>query len=403
MRGLEEGDIDLDGVDYDVPSLQEEKVTSYFFGQKTAIRAGVLPGLDLVNEHLASSMSHLLSNKLGREVYVQPKVTSTQIFGRYLHSLDPPIFMSKLRVEPYGLPAIFSIGGSVCFCLLEGYFGGNGDSERPFRNLSPLEMEIIDRVFDVARNKVEESWKKIDPDFRFIVEDVENQPQFAAVMDLDATVFLMSFSVEVGDEEDTLTLCFPSEIIQKSSKKLKHGVFKGENETLPPELLNNVPLPVSFSFCRFDFSLNSLMSLEVGDVLRWRMTDHVVIEVGDVPKYMGRYRVACEKGDTSFVEVLEDFTDFDRRVVRFMSEKTDINRVADIPVEVSVRIGTKTMQVADILKMCKGYLIELDKEADDPLELYVNGKVIAYGEVVMIKDKLGLRITDVAGKKAVDS
>ncbi|MBF0448336.1 MAG: flagellar motor switch protein FliN [Magnetococcales bacterium] len=73
----------------------------------------------------------------------------------------------------------------------------------------------------------------------------------------------------------------------------------------------------------------------------------------------------------------------------------NLELLMDVPLEVSVRLGQIKMQVRDLLKLNKGSLIELEKEADDPLEIHVNNRLMAYGEVVMIKDKLGIRITDI--------
>ncbi len=67
----------------------------------------------------------------------------------------------------------------------------------------------------------------------------------------------------------------------------------------------------------------------------------------------------------------------------------------DVPLNVSVRLGQVRMQIRDLLKLNKGSLIEMEKEADDPLEIHVNDRLLAFGEVVMIKDKLGVRITDI--------
>jgi flagellar motor switch protein FliN/FliY len=73
----------------------------------------------------------------------------------------------------------------------------------------------------------------------------------------------------------------------------------------------------------------------------------------------------------------------------------NLELLMDVPLDVSVRLGHVRMQIRDLLKLNKGSLIELEKEADDPLEIYVNDRLLAYGEVVMIKDKLGIRITDI--------
>jgi len=67
----------------------------------------------------------------------------------------------------------------------------------------------------------------------------------------------------------------------------------------------------------------------------------------------------------------------------------------DIPLQVSVEIGRCRMLLKDLLKMGEGYVIELDKLAGEPLDLYVNSKLIARGEAVMVGDKFGIRLTDV--------
>jgi flagellar motor switch protein FliN/FliY len=53
------------------------------------------------------------------------------------------------------------------------------------------------------------------------------------------------------------------------------------------------------------------------------------------------------------------------------------------------------MLVRDLLQMDEGYVVELGKQANEPLDVYVNSRLIARGEVVMVDDKLGLRLTDV--------
>ncbi|MEG3638081.1 flagellar motor switch protein FliN [Magnetococcus sp. PR-3] len=77
----------------------------------------------------------------------------------------------------------------------------------------------------------------------------------------------------------------------------------------------------------------------------------------------------------------------------------NLELLMDVPLEVSIRLGSVSYQIKDLLRLNKGSLVELEKEADDPLEIYVNDRLLAYGEVVMIKDKLGIRITDIVSLK----
>lgn len=76
-------------------------------------------------------------------------------------------------------------------------------------------------------------------------------------------------------------------------------------------------------------------------------------------------------------------------------EGRGIDLLLDIPLQVSVEVGRSKILVRDLLQMQEGTLIELDKLAGDPLDLYVNGRLIARGEAVVVNDKFGLRLTDV--------
>ena len=72
-----------------------------------------------------------------------------------------------------------------------------------------------------------------------------------------------------------------------------------------------------------------------------------------------------------------------------------IDFLLDVPLQVSVEVGRTKMLIKDLLKMKEGGVIELDKMADEPLDLYVNSRLIARGEAVVVNDKFGLRLIDV--------
>ncbi len=72
-----------------------------------------------------------------------------------------------------------------------------------------------------------------------------------------------------------------------------------------------------------------------------------------------------------------------------------IDLLLDIPLEVAVEVGRSRILVRDLLQLQEGSLVELDKLAGEPLDLYVNSRLIARGEAVVVNDKFGLRLTDV--------
>jgi len=76
-------------------------------------------------------------------------------------------------------------------------------------------------------------------------------------------------------------------------------------------------------------------------------------------------------------------------------EPANISLIMDVPLQVTVELGRRRMLVRDILELGKGSLIELDKLAGEPVDVYVNGKLIAKGEVVVIDENFGVKITSI--------
>jgi flagellar motor switch protein FliN/FliY len=76
-------------------------------------------------------------------------------------------------------------------------------------------------------------------------------------------------------------------------------------------------------------------------------------------------------------------------------DERGIDLLLDIPLEISVEVGRSRILVRDLLQLQEGSLVELDKMAGEPLDLYVNSRLIARGEAVVVNEKFGLRLTDV--------
>ncbi len=73
----------------------------------------------------------------------------------------------------------------------------------------------------------------------------------------------------------------------------------------------------------------------------------------------------------------------------------ELDFILDLPLEVSVEIGRTKMQIKDLLKLTQGSIIELDRIAGEPVDIYVNGKLMAKGEVVVVNDRFGVRVTEI--------
>ncbi len=73
----------------------------------------------------------------------------------------------------------------------------------------------------------------------------------------------------------------------------------------------------------------------------------------------------------------------------------DIDFLLDIPVEITVELGTSRMLIKELLQLGQGSVIELEKLAGEPMEIRANSRLIARGEVVVVNEKFGVRLTDI--------
>ena len=79
-----------------------------------------------------------------------------------------------------------------------------------------------------------------------------------------------------------------------------------------------------------------------------------------------------------------------------MEEKT-LDIVLDVKVKVTVQLGSCQLPMRDVLELVPGSVIQLTQHASDPVGLYVNEKLVAYGEVVVVEDNFGIKITELVG------
>jgi flagellar motor switch protein FliN/FliY len=79
------------------------------------------------------------------------------------------------------------------------------------------------------------------------------------------------------------------------------------------------------------------------------------------------------------------------------AESPNLNLVLDVPVSLTIELGSCQLPMKEVLQLNVGSVVQLDKPADAPVELSINGKLIARGEVVVVEDRFGIKITEVIG------
>ncbi|MDO9204347.1 flagellar motor switch protein FliN [Methylotenera sp.] len=96
----------------------------------------------------------------------------------------------------------------------------------------------------------------------------------------------------------------------------------------------------------------------------------------------------------SSAEQTQVFTEFTAKN-KLQDTQNDIDFILDIPVQLTVELGRTKIAIKNLLQLAQGSVVELDGMAGEPMDVLVNGCLIAQGEVVVVNDKFGIRLTDI--------
>ncbi len=125
----------------------------------------------------------------------------------------------------------------------------------------------------------------------------------------------------------------------------------------------------------------------------------------NIPPMPEDYEDQTETTSASFAQEIQNetvtvqpvqFASFDEAKSLSGDAAKNLDNLLDIKLQLTVELGRTTLPVKKVLELTRGSIVELEKIAGEPVELYANGKLIAHGEVVVIEDNFGLRITSMS-------
>jgi flagellar motor switch protein FliN/FliY len=118
-------------------------------------------------------------------------------------------------------------------------------------------------------------------------------------------------------------------------------------------------------------------------------------ETGDAGQSDIDALLAADAGSASNRLPMEEFGSVPKNNDPVTLDGPNLDVILDIPVSISMEVGSTDINIRNLLQLNQGSVIELDRLAGEPLDVLVNGTLIAHGEVVVVNEKFGIRLTDV--------
>lgn len=266
----------------------------------------------MMHETFARLATTGLSAQLRALVHVHVAAVDQLTYEEFIRSIPNPTTLAVINMDPLRGSAILEIDPSISFTIIDRLFGGKGETAKISRELSEIEMSVMEGIIVRILGNMREAWSTVI-DLRPRLGNIETNPQFAQVVPPNDMVVLINLETKIGEVEGLTNLCIPYITIEPIINKLSaqywySSIRKGEldeNRSIIQERLDQVQIPVIAEVGSVDISILDFMNLTVGDVVKLENTTtraDMLVKVGERKKFKclpGRVgnRLAIQIGD----------------------------------------------------------------------------------------------------------
>jgi len=328
----------------------------------------------------ATTLSTLLGQKV---VITTPKVEITtvdELQSKYTIPFVAVHVRYKLGLEGANLLVLNTDDVKIITDLMMGGNGTNIEREINEMDLSAI-SEAMNQMVGSSCTSLSEMFTNtidIEPPSAFMI----NLHETGITIDSfkkDEAIVKVSFKMIIGDLIDSQIM----QLLPLSFARTMTNKLLGQGDDLTEEIISTKK-----EVSNTKETISSQTNQSVKPKTSNNQYVNQDIEIHDV------HSAVSKKTEQTQVNVRNlEFNQFEDVDLKSYNESIDM--IQDIPIEITVELGRTTRKINEILDYGPGTIIELDKLLGEPLEIYANGKIIAKGEVVVIDDNFGVRITDI--------
>jgi len=389
------------------------RIKIYDFKRPDKFSKDQIRTMSILHEVFARLTTTSLSAQLRSMVHVHVASVDQLTYEEFIRSIPTPTTLAIVNMPSLKGAAIVEIDPTVSFSMINRSFGGYGANTKHQHELTPIEQIVMENIIVHSMlPNLREAWSEvldINPD----LSKIETQPQFIQLVPPTEMIVLITLEVRIEDIEGMINIAYPYNVTSGIMDKLTSAFWFG-NRSIPSKNYqlvkrDSIPIKLTAEVFRRDYPIKEIISWKEETILLPLCT---LASSNCYLRFGGRRVWQCR--------LLPDHKWFPKQIeiIGFASlpsgtegkkvekvekvEKSKINAVvADAlvmaEITISVELGSTTLPVKEILKMGEGTIVELDTLAGEPVNVKANGILIAKGEVVVIDENFGVRVTEIVG------
>jgi len=309
---------EVDTTEYSA-TQEQRKVKIYDFRRPDKFSKDQIRTLQMMHETFARLTTTALSAQLRALVSVHVASVDQLTYEEFVRSIPNPTTLAVINMDPLKGSGVLEIDPSITFTIIDKLFGGVGESSRITRELTDIELSVMEGIIVRILGNLREAWSNVI-DLRPRLGNIETNPQFAQIVPPNDMVVLITLETKVGEVEGMTNLCIPYITIEPIISKLSaqywySSIRKGttdENLAIIQGRLENVELQVVAEVGEVQITMQEVLELRVGDVIKLpdtKINSDMTLRVGGRKKFKCRPGVIGSRVSVQIGENIVDIPD----------------------------------------------------------------------------------------------
>jgi flagellar motor switch protein FliM len=281
------------------------KIASYDFHCADRISQDQMRSIHLLHEYFGRCFASSLSAYLRAFVDVSLAPLEQVSYAAFIKALPDPTLFASIGMRPLDSNIALELNPSLVFPMIDMILGGPGHALEENRNLTEIELNIVEGVIKLAMRDLCGAWHPI-MELDFFLEGKGTKAQMFQIVSPAETVIAVHFELKIGDNSGMMSLCIPSRTLKMLRNKFdqqwttRRQKPSGSEAEKIFELVKSVPVFLSSEIRRSKATLEDLLKVTAGDVIELseRINDPVYLCVGGIPKFSGK--IVQRRGKRSF-------------------------------------------------------------------------------------------------------
>lgn len=311
LKALSSGELDVE----EMKNAPERQIKDYDFARPSKFSKEHLRTLEIIFEHFGRLLATNLPAYLRKPVTVELVNSEVVIYSEFSNALINPVLLGVVGMEPLEGSVIIELASNIGYCIVDRLLGGTGSALERVRDYSEIELTILERIFSIMTNLLEEPWQNV-VEIQPKLERIETNSQFAQLIAPSETIAIITMNIKIGDVEGLMNICLPFATLEPVKDKLNTKYWfstireKDEHtyEDAIESIISRTQIPVKAILGSSTISVQDFANLQLGDIIRLNkgVDEELDVYVGNIKKFVALPGYSQDKYAVRITEIVRE-------------------------------------------------------------------------------------------------